>query len=78
MARGGVAMTTIAYTSVSHDGLTFASQPLLVEENFSDLQRLAAAVHDAGAAISIQLTHAGMWSRVSGNRSVQWIFLERR
>ena len=52
-------MTTIAYTSVSKDGLTFASQPLLVEENFNDLCRLAMAVHSNGAAISIQLTHAG-------------------
>ena len=52
-------MTTIAYTSVARDGLTFASQPLLVQENFSELQRLANAVHEAGARISIQLTHAG-------------------
>ena len=52
-------MTTIAYTSVSRDGMTFASQPLLVPENFSELKRLADAVHEAGAAISIQLTHAG-------------------
>ena len=59
VARGGVAMTTIAYTSVSRDGLTFAAQPLLVEENFADLKRLADSVHNEGAAISVQLTHAG-------------------
>jgi hypothetical protein len=52
-------MTTIAYASVGRDGMTFATQPLLVESNARDLRRLADAVHSAGAAISIQLTHAG-------------------
>ena len=61
-------MTTIAYAAVSADGRTFATQLLLVESSLNDLRRLAAAVHHAGAAISIQLTHAGSFAdrRVTG------------
>lgn len=51
---------TLAYTSVSSDGRTFAEQVLLTPEGVpSELSSVARAVHAHGAALSIQLTHAG-------------------
>ncbi|CAH1782551.1 unnamed protein product [Owenia fusiformis] len=72
VARGGVAMTTIAYASVSSDGRSFESQILLCEDQRENLQRLSDAVHSAGAAISIQLTHAGGFAdrKVTGSQQV--------
>lgn len=59
-ARGGAALCTVAYTSVSADGRTFAEQLLLTPEGApADLCEVARAVHAHGAALSIQLTHAG-------------------
>jgi 2,4-dienoyl-CoA reductase-like NADH-dependent reductase (Old Yellow Enzyme family) len=73
VARGGAAMTTIAYAAVSNDGRTFSSQLLLSDEALvPELERLSAAVHEAGAAISIQLTHAGSFAdrKVTGEQQV--------
>jgi 2,4-dienoyl-CoA reductase-like NADH-dependent reductase (Old Yellow Enzyme family) len=60
VAKGGVAMTTIAYASVSSDGRSFSGQ-LLLDHSCADidLARLPAAIHREGAAICMQLTHAG-------------------
>jgi 2,4-dienoyl-CoA reductase-like NADH-dependent reductase (Old Yellow Enzyme family) len=60
-AQGGAGLVTIAYTSVSSDGRTFAEQLLLTPEGVHqvDLAAVARAVHAHGAALSIQLTHAG-------------------
>jgi 2,4-dienoyl-CoA reductase-like NADH-dependent reductase (Old Yellow Enzyme family) len=59
-ARGGAALVTLAYTSVSADGRTFAEQVLLTSADApADLASVARAVHAHGAALSIQLTHAG-------------------
>jgi len=65
VARGGVAMTTVAYAAVSRDGMTFANQLLLDHDDhkmLKDLQRLAKAVHKAGSKLSIQLAHAGSFA----------------
>jgi 2,4-dienoyl-CoA reductase-like NADH-dependent reductase (Old Yellow Enzyme family) len=60
VARGGAALTTVAYTSVSGDGRTFASQLLLTPEGAPPtLATIARAVHAEGALLSFQLTHAG-------------------
>ena len=62
VARGGVGMTTLAYASVSKDGRTFASQLVLTRLSASEriwLKKMVDGVHAAGAAVSIQLTHAG-------------------
>lgn len=63
VARGGAAMTTIAYACVSPDGLTFKEQLMLHETSDPSirrtLKRVVDAVHEAGAKISIQLTHGG-------------------
>jgi 2,4-dienoyl-CoA reductase-like NADH-dependent reductase (Old Yellow Enzyme family) len=59
-AAGGAGLVTLAYTSVSADGRTFAEQVLLTPEGApADLAAVARAVHAHGAALSIQLTHAG-------------------
>ncbi|MDH4570958.1 NADH:flavin oxidoreductase [Pseudomonas sp. BN414] len=63
MARGGVGMTTVAYCGVSPDGLTFADQMWMHAGIFPQLQRLTAAVHAEGGAISAQLAHCGYFSR---------------
>jgi hypothetical protein len=61
---GGAGMTTIAYCAVSEDGKTFGSQLVLdtaslTAEQVAGVQRMTAAVHAAGAAVSVQLTHGG-------------------
>ena len=59
-AAGGAGLVTLAYTSVSSDGRTFAEQVLLTPEGAPpDLAAVARAVHQHGARLSIQLTHAG-------------------
>lgn len=66
VAAGGVALTTIAYTSVSPDGRTFASQLLLTADGApQNLHNIARAVHAHGALLSYQLTHAGSFADVS-------------
>lgn len=62
VAEGGVAMTTIAYCSVSHDGLTFPHELWMRKEIIPDLRRLTDAVHNEGAAASIQLGHSGFFT----------------
>jgi 2,4-dienoyl-CoA reductase-like NADH-dependent reductase (Old Yellow Enzyme family) len=59
LAAGGVAMTTVAYCAVTPDGRTFRDQLHMRPEVVPALRRLAEAVHLHGAAVSIQLGHAG-------------------
>ncbi len=59
VAEGGVALTTVAYASVSPDGLSFPHQLLMSEGNITGLKTLVKAVHDKGALISIQIGHCG-------------------
>lgn len=59
VARGGVAMTTVAYLAVSPEGRTDRHCVLLGEASRPGLERLTAAVHDAGALASAQIGHAG-------------------
>jgi 2,4-dienoyl-CoA reductase-like NADH-dependent reductase (Old Yellow Enzyme family) len=59
VARGGVAMTTVAYCAVSPDGRTFADQLYLRADEVPRLRALTEAVHREGAAASLQLGHAG-------------------
>ena len=59
-ARGGAGLVTLAYTSVSADGRTFAEQVLLTPAGApANLSSVARAVHAHGSLLSIQLTHAG-------------------
>lgn len=66
LARGGVGLTTVAYCAVSEAGRTFSSQLWLRPESRERLRELTSAVHDEGAAASIQLAHAGFFSKVRG------------
>ena len=62
LAEGDLAMTTVAYCSVSHDGRTFEHELWIREEIIPDLKRLTDAVHKEGAAVSIQLGHSGFFT----------------
>ena len=62
VAEGGVAMTTVAYCSVSFDGRAFAHEMYMHADLVPDLTRLTTAVHGEGAAASIQLGHCGYFA----------------
>jgi 2,4-dienoyl-CoA reductase-like NADH-dependent reductase (Old Yellow Enzyme family) len=63
IARGGAAMTTVAYAAVSRAGRTFDDQLWLRRDVRSALRALTDAVHAEGAAASIQLAHAGAFTK---------------
>lgn len=62
VAEGGVAMTTVAYCSVSYDGRAFGHELWMREEITPDLKRITDAIHKEGAAASIQLGHCGFFT----------------
>lgn len=59
-ADGGVGMTTVAYCCVSPQGASAPGQMVMNEAALPGLRRLTDSVHEAGAAISAQLGHAGV------------------
>lgn len=65
VAEGGVAITTVAYCSVSHDGRAFGHELWMRDEIVPNLQKLTDAVHKEGAAVSIQLGHCGFFTSKS-------------
>jgi 2,4-dienoyl-CoA reductase-like NADH-dependent reductase (Old Yellow Enzyme family) len=68
VARGGVAMTTVAYLAVSPEGRTDRHCILLGPGSLDGLSRLTATVHDAGALASAQIGHAGPVANSKSNR----------
>ncbi|RDH80451.1 NADH:flavin oxidoreductase [Mycolicibacterium moriokaense] len=56
---GGVGMTTVAYLAVAPEGRTEDGQIWMRQEAMDGLRRLTDAVHEAGAAVSAQIGHAG-------------------
>jgi 2,4-dienoyl-CoA reductase-like NADH-dependent reductase (Old Yellow Enzyme family) len=63
VAAGGVGMTTVAYASVSRDGLTYPNQIDMQRDDIVfGLKKLTDAVHSQGAAVSIQIGHAGYFA----------------
>ena len=62
VAAGGVAMTTVAYCAVSRNGLAFGHEMWMREEILPSLRRITDAVHQEGAAASIQLGHCGFFA----------------
>ena len=70
LAAGGIGMTTVAYCSVRPEGRTFPHQLVMGESILPDLARLTRAVHAQGAAVSIQLGHAGLFAdrKLAGGR----------
>jgi 2,4-dienoyl-CoA reductase-like NADH-dependent reductase (Old Yellow Enzyme family) len=69
LAAGGVAMTTLAYCSVSSDGRTFRDQIWMREEAVPGLRRFTDAVHGEGAKAAIQLGHAGWFADPKATRT---------
>lgn len=63
VAAGGIGMTTVAYASVTRNGLSFPHQLWMRKEIVPALRRLTDAVHREGAAVSIQLGHCGNMSK---------------
>lgn len=66
IARGGTAMTTLAYVAVAPEGRTFGDQIVASEATTSALRRLTDAVHAEGAAVSVQLGHCGAFTKLRG------------
>jgi 2,4-dienoyl-CoA reductase-like NADH-dependent reductase (Old Yellow Enzyme family) len=62
LARGGIAMTTVGYLAVSHDGRAFEHELWMRKELLPGLRRLTDAVHREGAAASVQLVHCGFFA----------------
>ena len=62
VAAGGVAMTTVAYCGVSRNGLAFGHEMWMREEILPMLERMTGAIHQEGAAASIQLGHCGFFA----------------
>lgn len=68
VARGGAAMTTVAYCAVSPGGRVHRDTIVLDEERARQLRRLTDAVHDAGAMVCAQIGHAGLVANTLSNR----------
>ena len=62
VAAGGVAMTTLSYCAVSSDGHAFGHELWMRPGILSGLRAFTSAVHEQGAAASIQLGHCGFFA----------------
>ncbi len=62
VARGGVGMTTLAYASVTRNGLSFKSQLWMRPEIVTPLRNITDLIHAEGAKASVQLGHCGNMS----------------
>lgn len=65
VAEGGVGMTTLAYASVTRNGLSFDSQLWMRPEIVAPLRDITDAVHAAGAKASVQLGHCGNMTHIA-------------
>ena len=70
IAAGGVGMTTIAYCAVSPDGQGAPNEILVDDRAAAGLGRFTEAVHETGAAASIQLGHAGPVGAGAGQKGL--------
>ncbi len=68
VARGGAAMTTVAYCAVSMGGRVHRDTMVMTDEIVGDLRRLTDSVHTEGALASAQLGHAGLVANTKSNR----------
>jgi 4,4'-dithiodibutanoate disulfide reductase len=68
VARGGVALTTVAYCAVSPGGRVQRHTVVMDDDIVPDLRRLTGAVHDDGAMVAAQLGHAGLVANTRSNR----------
>jgi 2,4-dienoyl-CoA reductase-like NADH-dependent reductase (Old Yellow Enzyme family) len=65
VAAGGIGMTTVAYCAASRDGVAFGHEMWMREEIIPILKQLTDAVHQEGAAASIQIGHCGFFANRS-------------
>lgn len=56
-------MTTVAYCAVSNDGRTFSDQLTMNARSLPHFRALTRGVHDAGGRVSLQLAHAGGFTK---------------
>lgn len=68
LARGGVAMTTLAYCAVEPDGRLHEDTLLVCDEVLPALVDLVDAVHREGGLVSAQMAHGGGFSKNRGLR----------
>ena len=68
VARGGAAMTTVAYLAVAPEGRTDRHQIHWRTEAAPGLRRLTDAVHAEGAAVCAQIGHAGPVADARSNK----------
>ncbi|OBG22777.1 NADH:flavin oxidoreductase [Mycolicibacterium celeriflavum] len=69
VARGGAAMTTVAYCAVSPGGRVHRDTVVLDRDRVHELRRLTDAVHAAGALVCAQIGHAGLVANTLSNRN---------
>lgn len=62
VAAGGVGMTTLAYAAVTQSGLSFERQLWMRPDIVPTVKLITDAIHQEGAAASIQLGHCGNMS----------------
>jgi 2,4-dienoyl-CoA reductase-like NADH-dependent reductase (Old Yellow Enzyme family) len=68
VARGGAAMTTVAYCAVSPGGRVHRDTMVLDRRRAGDLQRLTDAVHAENTLVCAQIGHAGLVANTRSNR----------
>jgi len=69
VARGGAAMTTVAYCAISPGGRVHRDTIVLDRDRASQLRRLTDAVHAEGALVCAQVGHAGLVANTLSNRT---------
>jgi 4,4'-dithiodibutanoate disulfide reductase len=69
VARGGAAMTTVAYCAISPGGRVHRDTVILNAEAVPALGRLTDAVHREGALVCAQIGHAGLVANTLSNRA---------
>lgn len=62
VAKGGAAMTCVAYAAINRTGVSFFSQLWMREEIVPGLKKMTDAIHEAGSLACIQLGHCGNMS----------------
>lgn len=69
VARGGAAMTTVAYCAISPSGRVHRDTVVLNRDRVPQLRRLTDAVHAEGALVCAQIGHAGLVANTLSNRA---------
>jgi len=69
VARGGAAMTTVAYLAISPGGRVHRDTIVLDGDRVAPLRRLTDAVHAEGALVCAQIGHAGLVANTLSNRT---------